>query len=107
MGHGPHFLRGIELTEAQQDKVFNILYGQVPYLREQHKAEEKAMRALHELRNADKYDDAAAVKLAQAAAQAHANITLQEIRTQQKLLAVLTPEQRKQLDERKPRAPRP
>ncbi len=106
-GHGPHILPGIELTEAQQDKVFTILYGQIPYLREQHKAEEKAMRALHELRTAEKYDDAAAAKLAQAAAQAHANITLQEVRTQQKLLAVLTPEQRKQLDERKPRAPRP
>jgi Spy/CpxP family protein refolding chaperone len=106
-GHGHPFLHGLEMTEAQEDKIFTILHGQAPYLREQHKAEEKAMRALHDLRSAEKYDDNAAAKLAQAAAQAHANITLQEIRTHQKVLAVLTPEQRKQLDERKPHAPRP
>jgi Spy/CpxP family protein refolding chaperone len=106
-GHGHPFLHGLELTEAQEDKIFTILHGQAPYLREQHKAEEKAMHALHDLRSAEKYDDNAAAKLAQAAAQAHANITLQEIRTHQKVLAVLTPEQRKQLDERKPHAPRP
>ncbi|WP_395407909.1 Spy/CpxP family protein refolding chaperone [Pseudoduganella sp. UC29_106] len=102
-GHGG-FLRGIELTEAQEDKIFTILHGQAPYLREQHKAEEKAMRGLHELRDAARFDDAAAIKLAQTAAQAHANITLAEIRTHQKVLAVLTPEQRKALDERKPRS---
>lgn len=106
-GHGAGFLRGIELTEAQEDKIFTIVHGQAPYLREQYKAEEKAMRALHELRDAAKFDDAAAGKLAQAAAQAHANITLQEIRTHQKVLAVLTPEQRKQLDEREPRSGAP
>ncbi len=103
-GHGGGFLRGIELTEAQEDKIFTILHGQAPYLREQHRAEEKAMRALHELRDAAKFDDAGAARLAQAAAQAHANITLAEIRTHQKVLAVLTPEQRQALDERKPRS---
>jgi len=102
-GGGYGVFLGIELTEVQEDKVFAILHGQAPYLREQQKAEDKAMRALHELRNADKYDDASASKLAQAAAQAHASILLQEIRTHHKLLAVLTPEQRKQLVERKPR----
>ncbi len=111
-GHdGPPFLRGVDLTEAQQDKVFAILHGQVPYLREQARAHEKAERALFALHGAAKFDDAAAVKLAQASAQAMANITLQHLRTEQKVLAVLTPEQRKQVDERhagrKARAPRP
>lgn len=103
-GHGAGFLRGIELSEAQEDRIFIILHGQAPYLREQHKAEEKAMRSLHELRDAAKFDDAAASRLAQAVAQAHANIMLAQIRTHQKVLAVLTPEQRKALDERKPRS---
>jgi periplasmic protein CpxP/Spy len=101
------FLRGVELTEAQQDKVFAILHGQVPYLREQHKAREKAEHALFELHGAAKYDDAAAVKLAQASSQAMANITLQHLRTEQKVLAVLTPEQRKAVEEAKARPPRP
>ncbi|HEY1152173.1 MAG TPA: Spy/CpxP family protein refolding chaperone [Pseudoduganella sp.] len=103
-GHSAGFLRGIELSEAQEDKIFTILHGQAPYLREQHKAEEKAMRGLHELRDAAKFDDGAASRLAQAAAQARANIVLAEIRIHQKVLAVLTPEQRKALDERKPRS---
>ncbi len=103
----PPFLRGLDLTEAQQDKVFAILHGQVPYLREQARAHEKAERALFALHGAAKFDDAAAVKLAQASAQAMANITLQHLRTEQKVLAVLTPEQRRQVDERKAPAPRP
>ncbi|AVR96739.1 Spy/CpxP family protein refolding chaperone [Pseudoduganella armeniaca] len=106
-GPAAPFLRGLELTEAQQDKVFAILHGQVPYLREQHKAHEKAERALFELHGAARYDDAAAAKLAQASAQAMANITLQHLRTEQKVLAVLTAEQRKQVEQAKARPDRP
>ena len=97
----PPYLRGVELTEAQQDKIFAIVHGQVPYLREQGKARDKADRALFDLHRAARYDDAAAVKLAQAAAQADANITLSHLRTEQKVLGVLTAEQRKALDERR------
>ena len=96
----PPYLRGIDLSEVQQDKIFAIVHGQVPYLREQAKAREKADRALFALHGAAKFDDAAAVKLAQAAAQADANITLSHLRTEQKVLAVLTAEQRKSLVER-------
>lgn len=111
-GPGPHgeapFLHGLRLSEAQQDKAFAILHAQAPYLREQAKAHEKAMRALHEMRLAEKYDDGAAAKLAQASAQAMANMQLQRVRTDQKLLSLLTPEQRKQIEERKAaRPPRP
>lgn len=97
----PPYLRGIELSEAQQDRIFTIVHGQVPYLREQGKARDKADRALFALHRAEKYDDAAAVKLAQAAAQADANITLSHLRTAQKVLGVLTAGQRKSLDERR------
>lgn len=97
---GMPFLHGLELSDSQEDKIFQLMHSQEPYLREQQRAHEKAMRALHEMRNADKFDDAAAAKLAQTAAQAEANLMLAHIRTHQKVLAVLTPEQRKQLDER-------
>ena len=99
------FLHGLELSEAQQDKVFGILYAEMPYLRDQHKTAAKAHEALRALAGADKYDDAKAASLAQAAAQANANIELQHVRTEQKLLALLTPEQRKQLAERQERQP--
>jgi Spy/CpxP family protein refolding chaperone len=108
-GAGPHgpqrmgpppFLHGLNLTEAQQDKVFAILHSQAPYLREQDKALHKAREALHALASAAQYDDAKAASQAQAAAQAMANLELSRVRTDQKLLAVLTAEQRKQVEQR-------
>ncbi|WP_432377519.1 Spy/CpxP family protein refolding chaperone [Duganella sp. P38] len=101
----PPFFRGVELSEAQQDKVFAILHAEAPYLRDQAKAAGKAREALRALAGADKYDDAKAAALAKEAATADANIVLQHIRTRQKLLAVLTPEQRKQQAEEQPRHP--
>jgi Spy/CpxP family protein refolding chaperone len=95
----------VELNEAQQDKVFAILHAEAPYLREQGKAAAKAREALRALAGADKYDDAKAAALAKEAATAEANIALQHVRTQQKLLAVLTPEQRKKQADEKPRHP--
>ena len=105
MGGEPPFLHGLDLSEAQQDKVFAILHAEAPYLREQGKAARKAQEALRALSQAAQYDDAKAAALAQAGAQAQANIALQHVRTEQKLLAVLTPEQRKQLAERQPARP--
>lgn len=107
----PLFLRSIELSEAQDDKVFAILHEEKPYLRAQGKAAARAQEALGEMAGADKYDDAKAAALAQVAASAMANISLQRVRTEQKLLAVLTPEQRKKLEgdkdgREKPRRPR-
>ena len=101
----PPFFRGLELSEAQEDKIFDILHAEAPYLREQFKAAAKAREALRALAVADQYDDAKAAALAKDAATAEANIALQHVRTQQKLLAVLTPEQRKQQAEEKPRHP--
>ena len=103
-GHPP-FFAGVALSEEQQDKVFTILHAEAPYLREQSRIAVKARQALRELATADKYEDAKAAALAKEAATADANIALQHVRTQQKLLAVLTPEQRKQQAEDKPRHP--
>lgn len=103
-GHPP-FLRGVELNEAQEDKVFAILHAEAPYMREQSRAAAKARAALRALAASDKYDDAKAAALAKEAATAEANLALQHVRTQQKLLAVLTPEQRQQQAEEQPRRP--
>ena len=92
----PPFLRGIELSEAQQDKIFAATYAQAPLLREQEKIAFKAHAQLRELAASSAYDDAKASSLASTAAQAMATISLQQARLEQQLLAVLTPEQRKQ-----------
>jgi Spy/CpxP family protein refolding chaperone len=97
---GPAFLRGIELSEAQQDKVFAATYAQAPLLREQEKIAFKAHAQLRELAASDAYDDAKAGALASTAAQAMATISLLQARLEQQLLAVLTPEQRQQTQQR-------
>lgn len=99
-GMPPPFLHGLHLTETQQDKVFAIMHGQAPYVREQDRALRKAREALHALATAAQYDDAKAAAQAQAAAQAMANLELSRARMEQKVLAVLTAEQRKQVGER-------
>ncbi|MGK5048742.1 Spy/CpxP family protein refolding chaperone [Janthinobacterium sp. GB4P2] len=107
----PPFLRGIELSVAQQDKVFAATYAQAPLLREQEKIAFKAHEQLRALAASSAYDDAKASALANTAAQAMATISLQQARLEQQLLAVLTPEQRKQAQQRRdsrqvPRRPR-
>jgi len=101
----PPLFRGLDLSDAQQDQIFAILHAEAPYLREQFKAAGKAREALHALATADKYDDAKAAALAKDLATAESNLALQHVRTQQKLLAVLTPEQRNKQADEKPRHP--
>jgi len=104
---GPAFLRGIALSEAQQDKVFAATYAQAPLLREQEKIAFKAHAQLRELAASDAYDDAKAGALASTAAQAMATISLLQARLEQQLLAVLTPEQRQQARQRRDSRPGP
>ena len=103
----PPFLHGIELSEAQQDKVFAATYAQAPLLREQEKIAFKAHAQLRELAGSSAYDDAKAGALANTAAQAMAKISLLHARLEQQLLAVLTPEQRKQAQQRRDSRPGP
>ena len=97
----PPFLHGIDLSEAQQDKVFAATYAQAPLLREQEKIAFKAHEQLRELAASSAYDDVNASALANTAAQAMAKISLQQARLEQQLLAVLTPEQRQQAQQRR------
>lgn len=89
-------LHQLDLSEAQQDKVFSIMHAQAPLMREQAKIAHKAHTELRELGFADKFDDAKARSLADAEARAHAEMALLRTRTAQQIFALLTPEQRKQ-----------
>ncbi|WP_219115935.1 periplasmic heavy metal sensor [Janthinobacterium sp. UMAB-56] len=112
-GHGPGrpglppLLHGIDLSEAQQDKVFAATYSQAPLLREQEKIAFKAHAQLRELAVSGAYDDAKASALATTAAQAMAKISLQQARLEQQLLAVLTQEQRQQAQQQRDSRPEP
>jgi len=97
-GTNPPFLRGVELSEAQHDKIFSIMHKQEPLMREQAKAARKAQDALRALAASGAYEDAKAKTLADALARATAEMTLQNARSEQQIYALLTPEQRKQAE---------
>jgi periplasmic protein CpxP/Spy len=103
MPFGPMPLHGLKLSEAQDDKLFAIMHAQAPQRRENDKAIRKAHEALRELGRADKFDDAKAAALARDLGQAVAAEALLQARTEAQVLAVLTPEQREQLRQRRMR----
>ena len=106
-GPGLPFLRGIDLTEAQEDRLFAILHAQAPQLREQDKIEDKAHAALRAMVESGDFNEAKASAHAQTLGQAIAARELLRVRTAGQVMALLTPEQRAQIkrgDE--PRAPR-
>ncbi|SNS83036.1 protein refolding chaperone Spy/CpxP family [Noviherbaspirillum humi] len=113
MAHGhdsfggmPPYLRGLNLDEAQRDKVFAILHAQAPQLREQQKAHDKARQALADLVRSGQYSEGRAKQLADALARSATEIELMRARSDSQILALLTAEQRARM-ERMPRMSRP
>ncbi|UCV18751.1 Spy/CpxP family protein refolding chaperone [Ferribacterium limneticum] len=104
----PPHLRGLNLTEAQQDKVFEIMHAQAPVMRDKAKALRKAESDLRALTSAADYSEAKARALADEAAKAMSEMTLARAKADRQVFEVLTPEQRKQMAEAKPteRGPR-
>jgi protein CpxP len=98
-GAPPPFLAGLHLTDDQQDKVFAILYAAAPAMREQSKALRKAHEALRDLSESPQYDESRVKGLADSAAKADSELTVLRVRTEHGILALLTAEQRKQLEE--------
>ena len=98
-GAPPPFLAGLHLTDEQQDKVFAIVYAAEPAIHEQTKALRKAHEALHELNQADQFDESKVKSLAEAAAKAESQLTVLRMRTEHQIFALLTSEQKKQLEE--------
>lgn len=94
----PPFLRGLNLSDAQNERVFTILHGQAPRRRALDLAERRADEALRAVAGAPEFDAAAASAAAKALGQAIADQELLRLQTRAMLKAVLTPEQRAQLD---------
>ncbi len=103
---GLPFLGGVELSEAQQDRLFAILHAEAPQLREQDKIEDKAHAALRAMADAGEFDEARAAKHAAALGQAVAARAVLRLRTASQVMSLLTPEQRARIGRDDPRAPR-
>lgn len=97
----PPFLHGVELTEAQRDAIFSILHADAPAVRERMKTVHKANKALQALTMSEKYDEAKAKELAETAADNMAILSLLRSRSESRIYALLTLEQRKAVNETK------
>ena len=101
MGCGmmPPHLCGLNLSEAQRDKLFEIMHAQAPAMREKGKAVFKAEAELRALTAADDYREAKARALADTAAKVMSELALARAGAERQVYEILTPEQRKQLAE--------
>lgn len=97
----PPHLRGLNLSEAQRDKVFEIMHAQAPLMREKAKAVRQAEDNLRALTSAADYNEAKARALADASAKAMSEMSLARAKAERQVFEVLTPEQRKQLADMK------
>lgn len=95
----PPALRGITLSEAQQDAVFDLMHGQMRAMREHMKTVTRIEADLRNLPFSPDYDDAKARALLETLATAQAQMRLIQLRTDREIYVLLTPEQRRQLVE--------
>ena len=102
-GRGPHFLHGIKLTEAQQDKVFDIVHNRAPALRDAMKTAGKSRKELNELVRSGSFKESEARTLADRGAKALAEAEFLKARSDAEILALLTPEQRAEIKTRQER----
>jgi Spy/CpxP family protein refolding chaperone len=101
MRGGPEMmLRGLDLTEAQRDQIFKIHHDQAPAIHEQMKLMRRAREELMQAGKADRFDEARARQAADSLARAVSAMAVMHTQTLNRVRAVLTPEQRRRLDER-------
>ncbi len=101
-GMPPH-LKGLKLSEAQRDKVFELMHAQVPAMRDKAKSLHRAEEDLRTLVASPDYSEAKARILADVSARAISDMVLVRARTDREIFELLTPEQRQQLAEQKER----
>jgi len=97
---GAGILRGVNLSEAQRDRVFAILHAQAPQMRAQALEAQTARQALQQVALAGELDEAKLQDLAQRASRANTDLAVLRARTHNALFKELTPEQQAQVKAR-------
>ena len=98
----PPFLRGLNLTQEQRDKIFDINYAQIPTLRKTGEQMRDLKRQQMAMTLSDKYDSAKVKQLIEQQTQLQAKMQIAMADSRHQIYQVLTADQRKQLAERKP-----
>jgi Spy/CpxP family protein refolding chaperone len=99
-GIPPH-LAALNLSETQQDKMFELMHSQVPKARQADKQRQQLTAELHKLSNSVSYDEAKAKQISEKLAVIEKEYVLNRAAINHQVYQILTPEQRKQLDEMK------
>ena len=97
-GMPPH-LRGLNLNEAQRDKVFELMHAHEPSMRDKAKSLRRAEEDLRALLASPDFSEAKARALADVSAKAMFELTLARARMDRQIFELLTLEQRRQLAE--------
>ena len=105
--HKPPFLRGVQLTEEQRTQVREILQARRDQVCQRMQTVHEAHKEMRALTRAPEFDSARAREIADGSAKAIAELEVLRAETDHKILALLTPEQRRIVDERKPGPRRP
>ncbi len=94
------WLQGLDLSEAQRDKVFEIMHAQAPRMREQAKLVRTARAELGGLTTAPALDPAQLKAASDKLARALADMSASRVSTRNQIFQLLTPEQKQQLQAR-------
>ena len=99
-GLSPRMLQSLQLSDAQRDKVNELMQAQAKSMQEQMSQHRARHEQLDQLSRAPSFDAAKARALADEQGQQMAQHLFQRVQLQSQLRALLTPEQLKQLDAR-------
>ena len=102
-GHGDRFLRGLDLSDEQRDRIFEIRHAAAPKMREQAKVLRESRGEFATLALSADYDEAKVRALADRNAQAMSEMAQLRARSLNEIYTVLTPEQQAKLKERQSR----
>lgn len=100
LGVPPH-LAALGLSETQEDKIFSILHAEAPAIRNHLKQERKLREEIDKLVTAPGFDDKKARQLSTELARVQADAIFSRASTESRIRALLTPEQRIKLDEKR------
>lgn len=94
-------LRGLDLSDAQRDQIFELKHAQMPAMREQMKVVRGLRDQLRDAALAQTYDAAKVKALTEQQAEAMAGMMQMRLAHQHAVYQLLTPEQREALKQRR------
>jgi protein CpxP len=93
-------LRGLDLSDQQRDKIFDIVYAQEPAMRNKVKELRRQREELRQASLTSHYDVKRVRELADAQARTIADLEVMRAETSSKIFALLTPEQQQKATNR-------